>query len=36
MNNRFNSLESRFDTLTGKAIEIDNRLTRGEAILERH
>jgi hypothetical protein len=33
--NRFSGLEARFDTLTGKVIEIDNRLTRVEAILER-
>jgi hypothetical protein len=36
VNARFTSLEARFDTLTGKVIEIDNRLTRVEAILERH
>jgi hypothetical protein len=36
VNARFTSLEPRFDTLTGKVIEIDNRLTRVEAILERH
>ena len=34
--NRFTRLEARFDTLTGNVIEIDNRLTRVEAILERH
>jgi hypothetical protein len=34
--NRFVSLESRFETLIGKVIEIDNRLTRVEAILDRH
>ena len=33
--NRLSSIESRFDTLTGKVIEIDNCLTRVEAILER-
>ena len=33
---RFTSLEARFETLIGKVIEIDNRLTRVEAILERH
>ena len=32
---RFTSLEGRFDTLTGKVIEIDNRLTRVETLLER-
>jgi hypothetical protein len=32
----FTNLEARFDTLTGKVIEIDNRLTRVGAILERH
>ena len=36
MNARFNSLEARFETLIGKVIGIDNRLTRVEAILERH
>jgi hypothetical protein len=36
MNARFNSLETRFETLIGKVIEIDNRLTRVEAILGRH
>lgn len=36
MENRFSSLEGRFETLIGKVIEIDNRLTRVEAILERH
>ena len=36
LENRFTSLESRFDTLIGKVIEIDNRLTRVEALLERH
>jgi hypothetical protein len=36
MNGRFTSLESRFDTLVGKVVEIDNRLTRVEALLERH
>lgn len=36
INARFTSLEARFDTLTGKVIEIDNRLTRVEAILDRH
>ena len=34
--NRLVSLEARFETLTGKVIEVDNRLTRVEAILERH
>jgi archaellum component FlaC len=34
--NRLSSLDSRFDTLTGKVVDIDNRLTRVEAILERH
>jgi hypothetical protein len=34
--NRFISLEARFETLTGKVIGIDNRLIRVEAILERH
>ena len=33
--NRLASIDARFDTLTGKVIEIDNRLTRVEAILER-
>ncbi|MGD1072854.1 MAG: hypothetical protein ABSB15_22255 [Bryobacteraceae bacterium] len=32
---RFSSLESRFDTLVGKVVQIDNRLTRVEALLER-
>jgi hypothetical protein len=36
VNARFTGLEARFDTLTGKVIEIDNRLTRVEAILDRH
>ncbi len=36
VNSRFTSLEARFDTLVGKVIEIDNRLTRVEALLERH
>jgi hypothetical protein len=36
MNARFNSLEARFETLTGKVIEVDDRLKRVEAILERH
>ena len=35
MNARFSSLESRFDTLVGKVVEIDNRLTRVEALLDR-
>jgi hypothetical protein len=35
VNARFTSLEARFDTLTGKVVEIDNRLTRVEAILDR-
>jgi hypothetical protein len=30
MNARFTSLETRLDTLTGKVVEIDNRLTRVE------
>jgi hypothetical protein len=34
--NRLASIEARFETLTGKVIEIDNRLTRLEAILDRH
>jgi hypothetical protein len=29
------SMNARFDTLTGKVIEIDHRLTRVESILER-
>ena len=33
--NRLSGLDSRFDTLTGKVVDIDNRLTRVEAILER-
>jgi len=33
---RFGGLETRFETLTGKVIDFDNRLTRVEAILERH
>ena len=36
MDNRFNNLEARFETLIGKVVEVDNRLTRVEAILERH
>lgn len=30
MDSRFERMESRFDTLMGKVIEIDNRLTRVE------
>lgn len=30
MNARFASLETRFETLTGKVVDIDNRLTRVE------
>lgn len=33
MDNRFNNLEVRFDTLTGKVIDLDNRVTRIEAKL---
>ena len=33
---RLTSLEARFDTLVGKVVELDNRLTRVETILERH
>ena len=36
LDNRFNNLEARFETLIGKVVGIDNRLTRVEAILERH
>lgn len=36
LENRITSIENRFDTLLGKVVEIDNRLTRVEAILERH
>ena len=36
MENRFLGLEARFETLIGKVIAIDNRLTRIEAVLERH
>ena len=36
LENRFLSLEARFGTLTGKVIEVGNRLTRVEAILDRH
>ena len=36
MNSRFNSLEARVETLMGKFVQIDNRLIRIEAILERH
>ena len=36
MENRFASIEARFETLIGKVIEVDNRLTRVEAILDRH
>jgi hypothetical protein len=35
INARFTSLETRFDTLLGKVIEIDTRLTRVEERLER-
>jgi hypothetical protein len=34
MNARMGSLETRFETLTGKVIEIDNRLTRLEERIE--
>ena len=30
MNTRFERIDARFDTLMGKVIEIDNRLTRVE------
>ena len=33
---RLGSLNARCETLIGKVIDIDNRLTRVEAILERH
>lgn len=33
---RFSALDARFETLIGKVIELDNRLTRVEAILDRH
>lgn len=36
LENRFTIVEARFETLIGKVVEIDNRLTRVEAILERH
>ncbi|MDE3197130.1 MAG: hypothetical protein KGN84_12335 [Acidobacteriota bacterium] len=36
INFRLSGLEARFETLIGKVIGIDNRLTRVEAILERH
>ena len=36
LENRFTSMEARFETLIGKVVEIHNRLTRVEAILERH
>jgi hypothetical protein len=36
IDNRFTNLDLRFDTLTGKVVDIDNQLTRVEAILERH
>jgi len=36
LENRFASFEARFDVLVGKVIDIGNRLTRVEAILERH
>jgi hypothetical protein len=35
MNSRFISLETRFETLIGKVIEVDTRLTRVEERLER-
>jgi hypothetical protein len=35
MNARFTSVEARFDTLTGKVVEMDNRLTRVEERLFR-
>jgi hypothetical protein len=35
VNARMGSLEARFDTLIGKVIEIDNRLTRVEERLDR-
>lgn len=35
MNSRFSRLETRFETLIGKVIEIDTRLTRVEERLER-
>ncbi len=33
MDTRFNRLDDKFDTLTGKVIDVDNRLTRIEAKL---
>jgi len=36
MNSRFASLEARFETLVGKVVELDNRLTRVETLLGRH
>lgn len=33
MDARFNGLDVKFDTLTGKVIEVDNRVTRIEAKL---
>ena len=33
---RLTSMDGRFETLIGKVVDIDNRLTRVEAILERH
>ena len=36
MNVRFNSLDARLETLMGKFVQINNRLIRVEAILERH
>lgn len=35
MHSRFGSLETRFDTLIGKVIEIDTRLSRVEERLDR-
>jgi len=35
INARFNSLETRFDTMLGKVMEIDTRLSRVEERLER-
>lgn len=36
VNARFASLDARFETLIGKVIEIDSRLTRVEERLDRH
>jgi len=33
MDARFNNLDIKFDTLTGKVVDIDNRVTRIEAKL---